>query len=1161
VLAGCDVAGGGAAPGFVVVVVVVVGGLPVRVAGMQARPSVVSVRLTTVLRNDKTVITSAPFTIVRLRNRGADFGEFRAVGSRIPRIGHPASPRGVSRHVVDTGSAHAWVAPIRPRPRIRRSPRYRKPRAHHRIVRPSLARGAAPSPLLDQSPRFTLSDAERLARDHFGVAGRASALTSERDQNFLIEPDAGDGIVLKIANAAENPAMLDAQRAVIDHLGRVSSLTPRLVGLHPDEPTLVMRDGKTHAVWAISVLPGKPLASVTHRSPALYEDLGRQVAALTEALSTFDHDAIHRDFYWDLSKARGIVDSRSHGINDDALFGATTRLGHEFDTRIKPLLARLPRGAVHGDLNDNNILVASTTGKSGIEQRISGIVDFGDMVHSYRVGDLAIALAYAMLGGDDPLTVVAHVVRGYAERGRLSDDEMAALFGLAALRLCASACIAADQQRERPDNAYLGVSQAPIRKLLPVLARTPFALAEAVVRDAFGADPVPASTRVVEYLRKTTPHPVLGVDLETAASIVLDLSIASPMLSGDQSENAEPLLTAKVFGAMDEAGVEVSIGRYDEPRLLYTTPLFALGPRPIDEHRTIHIGLDLFMPAGTPVYAPLSGVVHACHDNAAPLDYGPLIILRHATDDGLEFFTLYGHLSRESLVGKYPGQAVKAGDQIATLGTPEVNVGWTPHLHLQVITDLLGLGTDFPGVARPTQRRVWTALCPDPNLITRVPAERFPRDEPAKADTLRTRRARIGGNLSVAYRDPVKVVRGWMQYLYDDEGRCFLDAYNNVPHVGHCHPRVVEAAARQMRVLNTNTRYLNDLLTQYAERLLATLPRSLEVCYFVNSASEANELALRLARAATAHVDTIVLDAAYHGNTTSLIDISPYKHAGPGGDGAPDWVHVAPLPDTYRGAIKRDDAQAGPKYAAQVATLIESMRKRGRAPAAFIAETCPSVGGQLVLPAGYLAKVYETVRAAGGVCIADEVQTGLGRMGTTFWAFEAQGVAPDIVVMGKPLGNGHPIGAVATTRAIADAFDNGMEFFSTYGGNTVSCAVGIAVLDVLRDEGLQEHAREVGERLLSRLQPLTGRFELVGDVRGSGLFLGVELVKDRTTLEPAGQEAAFVANRLRERGILLGTDGPFHNVVKIRPPMPFSLDDADILADELENALSGLTSA
>ncbi|MGE5099593.1 MAG: aminotransferase class III-fold pyridoxal phosphate-dependent enzyme, partial [Deltaproteobacteria bacterium] len=742
----------------------------------------------------------------------------------------------------------------------------------------------------------------------------------------------------------------------------------------------------------------------------------------------------------------------------------------------------------------------------------------------------------------------------------LSDEELASLFGLVALRLCMSACIAADQLRRRPDNLYLGVSQSAIARMLPTLAAVPFGLAHAVFREAAGVEPVPASPRVAAYLAAQTPAPVIGFDLRREPSIVLDLSIASPLMSGDVHENIEPALTRRVFDLMRQSNVRLAIGCYDEPRLLYVAPAFALGPRPTDEHRTIHIGLDLFADAGTPVFAPLAGTIHAFADNAAPQDYGPVIVVRHATDDGTEFFTLYGHLSRESLRNLAAGQRVEAGAQIATLGTAEVNGGWTPHLHLQIITDLLGLGTDFPGVARPTQRSVWRALCPDPNLIARVPDDRFPRRAPSTHETLAHRRARIGRNLSIAYREPVKIVRGWMQYLYDDQGRRYIDAYNNVPHVGHCHPRVVEAGAAQMRVLSTNTRYLNDLLAEYADRLLSTLPPSLDVCYFVNSASEANELALRLTRAYTGRRDMLVLDAAYHGNTTSLIDISPYKHAGPGGGGAPDWVHVAPLPDDYRGEFRRSDASAGAKYAAHVAEVADGIRARGRQLAGFIAETCPSVGGQLILPPGYLANVYRHVRGAGGVCIADEVQTGLGRMGTSFWAFEDQGAVPDIVVMGKPLGNGHPIGAVATTRAIADAFDNGMEFFSTFGGNTVSCAIGIAVLDVVRDEGLQTHARRVGDRMLAKLRTLIDRYAIVGDVRGSGFFLGVELVRDRETLEPAGAEASFVANRMRERGVLLGTDGPYHNVVKIRPPMPFNESDGDLLVEALDRSIAELSS-
>jgi 4-aminobutyrate aminotransferase-like enzyme len=413
-------------------------------------------------------------------------------------------------------------------------------------------------------------------------------------------------------------------------------------------------------------------------------------------------------------------------------------------------------------------------------------------------------------------------------------------------------------------------------------------------------------------------------------------------------------------------------------------------------------------------------------------------------------------------------------------------------------------------------------------------------------EILAARRRAIGRNVSLGYRRPIQIVRGAMQYLFDETGRRYLDGYNNVPHVGHCHPRIVDAAEHQMRALNTNTRYLHENPVRYAERLVSTLPAPLRVCYFVSSGSEANELALRLARAHTRRRDLIVLDAAYHGNTTTLIDISPYKFNGPGGAGKPPWVHVVPVPDVYR-----DQTPAAATFADAVARTLDEMRASGAGVCGFIAESCPSVAGQLMLPAGYLDAVYRHVREAGGVCIADEVQTAYGRIGTHFYAFEEQGVVPDIVVLGKPIGNGHPIGAVVTTAEIAASFDNGMEFFSTFGGNTVSCAVGLAVLDVVEDEQLQAHARRVGGHLLSRLRPLVEESAVVGDVRGSGLFIGVELVRDRDTREPAPAEASEVVNRLRDEGILIGTDGPHHNVLKIRPPMPFTIEDADVLASTL----------
>jgi 4-aminobutyrate aminotransferase-like enzyme len=379
--------------------------------------------------------------------------------------------------------------------------------------------------------------------------------------------------------------------------------------------------------------------------------------------------------------------------------------------------------------------------------------------------------------------------------------------------------------------------------------------------------------------------------------------------------------------------------------------------------------------------------------------------------------------------------------------------------------------------------------------------------------------------------------------------------YNNVPLVGHSHPRVVRAAQEQLALLNTNTRYLHDNVNRYAARLTQKLPGPLRICFFVNSGSEANELALRLARAHTDREDVIVLEHAYHGHTTTLIDISPYKFNGPGGSGRKPWVHVAPLADDYRGLYHRENKEAGVKYARHVAEILERARAERRGIAAYIAETLPSVGGQIVFPAGYLAEVYRHVRAAGAVCIADEVQVGFGRLGTNFWGFEAQGVVPDIVVLGKPIGNGFPLAAVVTTKEIADSFANGMEFFSTFGGNPVACAAGLAVLDVLEEEKLQEHALRVGTYLKNRLLALQERYALIGDVRGSGLFLGVDLVLDRSTREAAPLQAGYVVNRLRERGILTGTDGPHHNVIKLRPPLVFTEKDADIFVRALEDIL------
>src|SRR5262245_20809439 len=1010
--------------------------------------------------------------------------------------------------------------------------------------------------LLEHSPNFSLEEATALARDLYGLDAAASALPSERDQNFLLRERSGEQYVLKIANALEDRALLEAQQQAMARVAERAPCRERIATTRSGGLLTEIRSasGMRHFVWMVDWLHGDALGALKRHSRELLRDLGRRVGRIDRALADFDHPAIHRDFHWDLANGLGVIREYESLITDAETRRLVVEFAAEFERDVAPILPRLRKSAIHNDANDYNVIVAGgddihTKVQSVAGQSIVGLIDFGDMVHSFTVADLAVAIAYAVLNKPDPLAAAAEIVKGYHAEYALTDDELAALFGLARLRLCMSVCIGAHQRRQRPDDDYLAVSQRPIRNALPKLAQIHPRFAEAIFRHACELPPAPNSEPVIEWLRANarTFASVLRDDLRAAHCLVLDLSVSSSLVSGDERENTEPRLTKRIFGAMAEGGVGIGVGRYDEARMLYTSPLFASGGDLTGERRAVHLGIDLFTEAGAPVFAPIEGEVYAFAYNPAPLDYGHVIILKHRTSGGHEFYTLYGHLSADSLEGLSVGSPVAKGEMIGSVGAPGENGGWTPHLHFQIITDTLDSDCDFPGVCRASQRDVWLSFSPDPNLILGIPEDRFPTREPDKAETLAVRRRALGKNLSVAYKEPVKIVRGWMQYLFDEDGRRYLDAYNNVPHVGHCHPRVVEAARRQMAMLNANTRYLHDLINQYAAALCATLPDGLSVCFFVNSGSEANELALRLARAHTRRRDMIALETAYHGHTNTMIDISPYKHDGPGGTGAPAWVHTAPIPDVYRGPHRRDDPQAGVKYARRMIEIIERLRESGDGLAGFIAETCPSVGGQIIFPEGYLAEVYAAVRGAGGVCIADEIQTGYGRIGTGFYAFEAQDVTPDIVALGKPIGNGHPIGAVITTPEIAASFANGMEFFSTFGGNTVSCAAGLATLGVTLEEGLQSHALRVGERLLEGLRRLADRQAIVGDVRGSGLFLGVELVRDRETLEPATEEASFISNRFRECGILLGTDGPFHNVIKIRPPMPFSESDADLL--------------
>ena len=448
--------------------------------------------------------------------------------------------------------------------------------------------------------------------------------------------------------------------------------------------------------------------------------------------------------------------------------------------------------------------------------------------------------------------------------------------------------------------------------------------------------------------------------------------------------------------------------------------------------------------------------------------------------------------------------------------------------------------------------RKWKSINPlRAKQVFREAADFTGETHPVSSDLLKSRGTYLSKTLSLSYKTPIPMYGAAFQYMYDLQGNTFLDAYNNIMLAGHCHPHVVTTGQKMMARLNTNTRYLYDIIYEYSEKLLQKFPDPLNKIFLVNSGSEASDLAIRIARHHTGRKKIMVLEQGYHGNTTTGIEISHYKYASAHGVGKSDHIVETPMPKTY-GSGYEDDGSSGQHFAK---ISEKRIAENPNEIAAFIAEPVMGCGGQVPLAKGYLKEVYPLIRKQGGVCISDEVQVGFGRLGSTFWGFELHDVIPDIVVLGKPMGNGHPIGAIVTTEAIASSFEEGPEFFSSFGGNPVSCAIGNAVLEVIEQEKLQQKALETGDHLMSRLRGLQKKYPVIGDIRGHGMFIGVELINP-TNQKPETELSQWIKNSLRENHILIGTDGPYDNVLKIKPPLSFNKQNADTLVYTLEGILA-----
>ncbi|WP_233898174.1 aminotransferase class III-fold pyridoxal phosphate-dependent enzyme [Tenacibaculum piscium] len=971
----------------------------------------------------------------------------------------------------------------------------------------------------------------------YNIKGVATELPGELDFNFRIKTPNSEGYILKISRPNEEENYLDFQQKLLQYVAENNAeiIAPKVIKDIEGNviSTIIDAFGNARKVRLLSWISGRVWSSVNPQLDSLRFSLGEQCGLLTKALHGFEHPQAKREFVWDV--AQSLWTKKHINLFENEQKEIISYFQNQFENN-KTSYDLLRKSVVHNDANDNNVIVS----KELVNPTVKAAIDYGDAIYTQIINDVAIACAYTIMNHNEPLEASLDIVKGYHQNFPLQEKELMHLYDAIAMRLVISVTKSAINKIEEPNNKYLLISEKPAWEVLEKWREIHPDFAEYNFRIACGFTAHPNEKKFENWsLQHTFSLRNLFPTVQKNNLFPIDLSVSSTWIGHEKEANNLSLFQFKIDELQKENPTKIIGGGYLEPRIFYTADAYQKIGNNGKESRTIHLGTDFWLPKNTPVHALLDGEVVISSDNQGDKNYGGLLVLKHQADN-FEFYTLYGHNTPESVQKHQVGNRILKGEKIAELGDYTENGNWVPHLHFQVLLSLFDLNTDFPGVAYLKEIEVWKSVCPNPNLL-------FKSDELAENNTIsnndliKYRKQHLGKSLSLQYKTPIKMVRGAGQYLIDQFGNKYLDTVNNVAHVGHENYNVVKAGQNQMSLINTNSRYLHENINNLAKELIETLPPELNVLHFVNSGSEANELAIRMAKAVTGEKDIIASEIGYHGNANMCIDISSYKFDGKGGSGAPEYTQIFPLADSFRGKYRGENTAK--KYADEVQKCIDTIQEKGRNVGAFIIEPIISCGGQVELPRGFLSEAYQKIRKVGGVCISDEVQTGCGRMGKTFWGFQLHNVVPDIVTIGKPLGNGHPIAAVACTQKVADAFANGMEYFNTFGGNPVSCAIATEVIRTVKRDKLQENALEVGEYLKSELKELSKEFPIIGDVRGQGLFLGIEFVD--SALNPLASQTDYLANRMKDHGILMSTDGPDYNVLKIKPPIIFSKENAE----------------
>ncbi|MGV9801409.1 aminotransferase [Mycobacterium sp. NPDC003449] len=963
------------------------------------------------------------------------------------------------------------------------------------------------------APRVSEAQAAALLDTHFGIAARVVPLGSQQDQNFLVSRGAEILGVLKIANPAFNETELTAQDLAAERIAaaepglRIAVPLPNRDG-HTLTAVTGLLDGTAH-IKLLRHLPGGALLDAGYLRPSTVAELGALAGRVSAALAGFSHPGLDRILQWDPRYGAEVVDTLAAHVADAAHRDRLVDAARDAWARIAPLAAALPRQAVHLDLTDANVIVSR--GPGGVAHP-DGIIDFGDLTDSWAVGELAITMSSVLHHPGAGPTSVLPGIRAFHAIRPLAAVEAEALWPLLVLRTAVLIVSSAQQAALDPDNDYVTEQSDGEWRMFEQATSVPVEVMTELIKAELGLGSAPAAIpAAVPMIAGLTDDAVATLDL-AATSDALD---AAFLPGGWTRADAED----EIARAALCSGARVVVTRYGQPR---PTRAPALSQ---DEPAVVPTGISVWAAEAVTLTAPFDGAV--VEPGADPL-----------TLRGLEYeLTLTG-------VGPDPvSGTVAAGDRLA---------GIEPGHRVELAVRPLGAPA-APPLTTPALAAGWLALSRDPRPLLGL-AALAPEPADADADLIARRDRAFAPVQEFYYRKPPRIERGWRHFLVSTSGRCYLDMVNNVTVLGHAHPRVAEAAGRQLRKLNTNSRFNYAAVVEFSERLAALLPDPLDTVFLVNSGSEASDLALRLAIAAAGRPDVVAMREAYHGWTYGTDAVSTSTADNPNAlTTRPDWVHTVESPNSFRGKYRGDDAD---RYTTEAVAQIDGLIAEGRAPAAFICETVYGNAGGMALPDGYLARIYAAVRAAGGYAVADEVQVGYGRLGEWFWGFQQQDVVPDIVSMAKSTGNGYPLGAVVTTRAVAEAFRREGYFFSSTGGSPLSCAIGMTVLDVLADEGLQRNASHVGTHLRSRLLALADTHPIIGTVHGAGLYLGVEMVRDPVTLAPATEETALICDRMLELGVIIQPTGDHQNILKTKPPLCIDVRAADFYVDALDRVLT-----